>query len=347
MKDNNIYSNIFKKLSFNINIKPKFVLFLYKMIKYLLILLFPFFTYGQAIIKEFEDLINKKEYTKAETVLTSYINTNPNETRALELSGDSYALQNEWEEAALIFEQLIQVDAKNANYHYKYGEALGMKALRNNAFFSFFMMNKVKGEFLLAANLDNTHIDSRWALVVYYTELPGIIGGSIRKALEFTDQLQILSPVDGYLSKGYVYEYDNEVELAEENYKKAIEVGGSINCYNKLISFYKKNNEPEKAISIIEEAYIKLKINTLNYQLGEVSATFNLNLEKGGYSLNKYIKNFSSEDEYSIRWAYLRLAQIYKHKEDKFNALKWINKALSIQSEFELALKEKKLILNM
>jgi len=317
------------------------------MIKYLLILLFPFFTFGQTVIEEIEDLINSKEYTKAETILSRYLNTYSSETRTLELLGDTYALQNDWGEAVLIFEQLIQVETKNANYHYKYGQALGMKALRSNAFFALFMMNKVKGEFLLAAKLDTTHIDSRWALVVYYTELPGIIGGSIRKALSYSEELQLLSPVDGYLSKGYVYEYDNEDELAEENYKKAIEVGGSINCYNKLISFYKNNNEPQKAIFIIEEAYGKLYKNDLNYRIGEISAAFNLELDKGQNSLIKYIKNFSSQNEYSIELAYLRLAQIYRHKNDKKTALKWINKALVIKTEFEPAINEKKLIVTM
>ncbi len=317
------------------------------MIKYLLILLFPFFAFGQTVIEEIEGLINSKEYTKAETILTRYLNTYSSETRALELLGDTYALQNDWEEAVLIFEQLIQVETKNANYHYKYGQALGMKALSNNVFFALFMMNEVKEEFLLAANLDSTHIDSRWALVVYYTELPGIIGGSIKKALLYTEELHTISPVDGYLSKGYVYEYDNEDELAEENYKKAIEIGGSITCFNKLISFYEKNNEPKKAIFIIEEAYSNLKLNVLNYQLGEVSAVNNLDLEKGKNCLLKYIENFTSEKGIPIEWAYFRLAQIYKHQKDKVNALKWINKSLVIQSEFEPAIDEKKLIVTM
>jgi len=182
---------------------------------------------------------------------------------------------------------------------------------------------------------------------VYYTELPGIIGGSIKKALLYTEELHTISPVDGYLSKGYVYEYDNEDELAEENYKKAIEIGGSITCFNKLISFYEKNNEPKKAIFIIEEAYSNLKLNVLNYQLGEVSAVNNLDLEKGKNCLLKYIENFTSEKGIPIEWAYFRLAQIYKHQKDKVNALKWINKSLVIQSEFEPAIDEKKLIVTM
>lgn len=290
------------------------------MIKFLLILLIPLIAFGQTQVEEI---------------------------KVLEDLGNTYAQQNNWEEAVLVFEQLVEVEPNNANYHYKYGEALGRNALNSNKIFAFFRMNDVKEEFLIAAKLDTTHIETRWALVVFYTEIPGILGGSIQKALSYTEELQFLSPVDGYLSKGYVYEYDDETKLAEENYKKAIEIGGSITCFNKLISFYKNNKEAQKAIFTIEEAYKKLNINNLNYQLGEVSAVFNIDLEKGEKGLLKYVDNFSSKDEFSKEWAYLRLAQIYKHKEDKVNALQRINKALEIQPEFELAHKEKKWILNM
>ena len=44
-------------------------------------------------------------------------------------------------------------------------------------------------------------------------------------------ELEVLSKVDGYLAKGYIYEYDDEPELAEKYYKMAIEEGGSLNCF--------------------------------------------------------------------------------------------------------------------
>lgn len=292
-------------------------------------------------------LLKAKEYTEAETTLTNYLTTHPNEAKALELLGETYALQENWEAATTVFKTLVLKDTKNANYHFKYGGALAMKALRANKLYALFMMNEIKSEFLLAAKLDKTHIDSRWALVVFYTEFPGIIGGSIKKALEYTEELYLLSPVDGYLSKGYVYEFDGETKLAEKNYKKAIEVGGSITCFQKLTSFYEKNDAPQKAISTIEEAHKKLQRNSLNYQLGKVSAAYNLQLDKGANCLYKYIENFSPEDGIPIEWAYYRLAQIYRHKGDKDKAIIWIDKSLTVQSKFEPAILEKKRILNM
>ena len=98
-------------------------------------------------------------------------------------------------------------------------------------------------------------------------QVPGILGGSKHKALEFSDELQKLSPVDGYLAKGYIYEYDKEPEIAENFYKKAIHTGGSLVCYNTLTNFYIAQKQPQKAISNLKEAYSKYKEDQLLQQI--------------------------------------------------------------------------------
>jgi len=149
------------------------------------------------------------------------------------------------------------------------------------------------------------------------------------------------------LSKGYIYEHKEEAKLAEENYLKAVEVGGSFTCFQKLSNLYENEGEHQKAINTIEKANNKLQRNSLNYQLGKVSAAYNLELEKGKNCLLKYIDNYKSEDGIPLEWAYYRLAQIYRHKNDKTSALKWIENSLNFQPEFELAQLEKELILKM
>ncbi len=317
------------------------------MIKHLLILLFPFFVFGQSSFSEADSLFQNKEYSRAELQLNSILKETPNNIKTLELLGETYALQEKWEEAVEVFRKLVEIEPENAEYHYKYGGALGMKALRSNAVSAFFMIDNIEDEFLKTLTLDKNHIDAHWALVVYYTELPGILGGSIKKALKYSEELKTISLVDYYLSKGYVYEYDNEFELAEENYLKAVEVGGSLTCFQKLSDLYETEGSHQKAINTIEEANEKLQRNSLNYQLGKVSAAYNLELEKGENCLKKYIENYTPEDGIPLEWAYYRLAQIFKHKNDQQTALSWINKSLSFQPDFEPAQKEKKLILKM
>ena len=77
--------------------------------------------------------------------------------------------------------KLIKLKPGEADYHYKYGGCLGMKAKESNKFKALGMIDEVEESFLTAAKLDGKHIETRWALVMLYIELPGIIGGSEKK----------------------------------------------------------------------------------------------------------------------------------------------------------------------
>jgi len=314
--------------------------------KLLLCFLFPVFTMAQQTLDDVALLLEQKYYKQAETLVKPYVNANPTNQRAVELLGDAYGYQAKWDAAISQYETLVVMDPNKANFHYKYGGAMGMKALEVNKVSAFMLIDDIEDAFLKAAELDSKHINTRWALVELYMQLPGIVGGSVKKSLKYANELEALSKVDGYLAKGYIYEYDDEPELAETYYKRAITTGGSITCFDKLSSFYEKQQQPEKAIATIEASQKKHERNAVHYQIGEVAAEYNLQLEKGENCLKTYIENYSVEDGVPKAWANYRLAQIYKHQNRKKEALKHINLALAELPEIEVFSAEKSAILN-
>ncbi|TBN12440.1 tetratricopeptide repeat protein [Hyunsoonleella pacifica] len=292
-----------------------------------LLLLLPIIVFSQESLDEVEQLLEKKNFKKAESTVLTYLETHPEDTKALELLGDTYGHQEKWDLAIDTYEKLVEANPNIANYHYKYGGVLGMKALQNK-FKAIGFIGDIKSSFLKAAELDKNHIDARWALVELYMQLPGIFGGSKSKSLKYAEELETLSKVDGYLAKGYIYEYDDEPELAEDYYKKAIKEGGSLTCYKKLTTFYENKNEPQKALKTIEEAQKKHQRNALHYQIGKVAAEYNIELEKGEKCLQAYINNYSAKDGVPKAWAHYRLAQIHTYKNNKSQALTYIDLAL-------------------
>ncbi len=307
---------------------------------------FPFISFSQTQKEQASRFITNKEYHKAELVMKDYLVKYDNDEDALELLGDAFGYQKKWDEAIVQYKQLIEIDANKASYHYKYGGALGMKALTISKLRALGIIGDIKRSFLKAAELDPKHIDTRWALVELYMTLPGIVGGSKAKSMKYANELEALSKVDGYLAKGYIYEYDEEPELAEKFYKKAVAIGGSVTCFEKLTNLYESQNQPDKAIAIIEASQKKHNRNALHYQLGKVSADYNVQLNKGERCLLKYIENYTPADGVPKEWAYYRLSQIYKHKENQSKALEYINKALEIRDDFKQALQEKAILLN-
>lgn len=301
---------------------------------------------GQSDYAKASLFIKNKAYSKAEVLMRDFLKNNTSDEKAIELLGDAYGYQKKWNQAIVQYKKLIQLNQQKANYHYKYGGALGMKALTISKLRALGIISDIKTAFLTAAKLDPKHIDTRWALVELYMTLPGIVGGSKKKSLKYANELEGLSKVDGYLAKGYIYEYDDEPELAEKYYKKAVKVGGSLTCYEKLANHYQTQNQPEKAIETIETSQKKHQRNALHYQLGKVSADYNIQLEKGIKYLLKYLENYTTADGVPKEWAYYRLAQIYKHNNQPEKALSYINRALAIRANFNQAIEEKALILN-
>lgn len=318
------------------------------MIKWLFLFVFPILCYGQNGDNAFakaEMLFNKKQYSQAKPLLKSYLVSHPKDEKTLEYLGDIEGYTKNWDGAIPYYEQLVEIDAKNANYHYKYGGVLGMKALKVNKFTALTMVGDIREAFETAATLDPKHLDTRWALVEFYIQLPGIVGGSEKKAMAYADQLLKLSKVDGYLAHGYIAEYSDRSDDAEQNFKKALEVGGSVTCYEKLSEHYEKNEAPEKAQSVLLEGQETHETaNRLHYQFGKVAGQYGIGLDQGISCLNKYITNYSAKDGVPKDWAYLRLAQIYRHKGNKTKALEWVNKALKNRKNFKEALDEREAI---
>ena len=302
---------------------------------------------SQTDLEKTQQFLDNKQFSKAQDLMITYVEHHPNNRQAIELLGDVYGHQKKWDDAISNYRTLVELSPKTANYHYKYGGALGMKALSVSKIKALGIIGDVKQAFITASNLDPTHIEARWALVELYMQLPGIIGGSKSKAFKYAEELYHLSKVDGYLAKGYIHEYDKEFDLAEIQYKQAIGEGGSLHCYEKLTDLYAIQKQTTKAIANMEAAYNKHKKNLLNYKIGKMSADYSVHLDKGASHLKTYLQNYSKEDDMPKAWANYRLAQIYKHQKKKVDALNHIELAISQIPKENAFVKEKRAILSL
>lgn len=304
---------------------------LFVMKKYVVLFFLPFMALGQTAldVSKIEALIQQKKYEKAQNLIFDFIAGHPNDLQAIELLGDALSYQEKWDEAVTNYSKLVIADCNNADYQYKYGGALGMKALSINKLMALGLIGDIKRALIRAAELDPGHINARWALVEFYMQLPRIFGGSKSKSLHYADELEKLSKIDGYLAKGYIYEYDDEPKLAEKYYKMAINSGISVTGVDKLTNLYEKENQPVKAISNMEKAQKQYYRNALHYQIGKIAAEYNIELQKGEENLRAYIENYTAKDGVPKAWAHYRLAQIYSHKKNKHEALKYIDLALA------------------
>lgn len=224
--------------------------------KYILysFLLFPFLVFSQADFSQAEKLYNQVNYNQAKPILLEFLKENPNHLKALEYLGDIEGYSKSWDNAIYYYKKLKKLNPKDANYYYKYGGCLGMKAKECNKFKALGMIDEIKASFEKAIELNPNHIEARWALIELYLQLPGIVGGSERKAQKYANELLKISTVDGYLAKGHIAEYFSRFKEAEKNYSKAIVIGHSKNTFQKLYNLYcNKMKDFDKAKKLKKE----------------------------------------------------------------------------------------------
>ena len=116
--------------------------------KYLLFLLFPFLSFSQTSYQDLELLLEQKNYVKAEQLATPFVANNPTDLKAIEILGDTYGYQEKWDEAIEQYKKLVDLKPNVANYHYKYGGALGMKAVSVNKLSALVYLSDLKTSFL-------------------------------------------------------------------------------------------------------------------------------------------------------------------------------------------------------
>lgn len=191
---------------------------------------------------------------EAKQMFQDYLKSHPNHSKSIEYIGDIAGNQKQWNEAIEYYQKLKISFPKNANYWYKYGGALGMKAKESNKFKALGMIDEIEESFLMAAKLESKHVETRFALVMLYLELPGIIGGSEKKAQKYADELMRISSVQGFLAQGYIDAYFKRFVKAELNYKKAFEIEPSKITFEKLYDLYlNKLKDKSKATKLKDQ----------------------------------------------------------------------------------------------
>ncbi|ESU20891.1 hypothetical protein FCR2A7T_12110 [Flavobacterium cauense R2A-7] len=224
----------------------------------LLFLLFPILLWSQSDFEKAQKLFEQKKYASAKPLFESLLRQKPNDFKITEYLGDIAGHQKQWDVAIDYYKKLKTRFPKHADYYYKYGGAMGMKAKEVSKLQAIGMIDDIETAFETAAKLDTKHVETRWALVILYVELPGIVGGSEAKAQQYADELLQLSKVDGYLAKGYIDVYFKRYPKAEINYKKAHEIGNSKTTFEKLYDLYLNKIKDRQKAEDFKKEYQKI-----------------------------------------------------------------------------------------
>lgn len=275
-------------------------------------------SYSQSSMLEIQSALDQGRLVAAKKMLHQRVSENPNDAVSLAYLGDIAGFEKDWDTSMALYKNLVQTHPDNADYSFKYGAALGMKALSISKIQSVIYISDIKKYLEKAVELDSKHVQARRVLVELYIKLPGILGGSLDKAQGFADELEDLNRVDYFLAQAFILKEEKGLVESEVFFKKALE------AHQNLAS--------------------KKKRNILNYELGKAASDFEVYPQYGLKLLNEYIANFGYNDIYPLEWAYYNKAKLQAALMNKSEAIKSIDKALTLRGNFKEAELEKKRI---
>lgn len=277
--------------------------------------------FSQASFTEIQLALDQGKLETAKKILHKRLASNSGDAVATAYLGDIAGFEKDWDTAISLYKSLIQKYPDNVDYNFKYGAALGMKALSVSRLQSVMYVSDIKTYLEKAVELDPEHVEARRVLVELYVKLPGILGGSISKAKSYAGELKGLNKVDFYLAQAFIAREEEGPEEARPLFKRAIEV-------HRQLPGHKRRN-------------------ILNYELGKASSDGEVYLEYGLKLLNEYIENYNYEDIYPLELAFLNKAKIQAGLKNKSEAIISIDKALTLRGNFKEALIEKSRIQNL
>ena len=253
-------------------------------------------------LKELKDSLNKNSTSKLERKIA-----------------DLAFYYKDWDTAIDFYEKVV-LNAPKGDSYFRLSVAAGRKSLEVSRFYSISYLGKTKSALLKALEFQpNNPLFLRTAIEIFY-EIPYFLGGDKEFAKEKAALLYELDPVEGLMAKGYLNEKEENLVLAKFNYSKAI----------KLI------------LKEELEFVLNRERRDLAYELGRVTADFEINNELGITSLQFYLKNYNFIDNIALEWVYFNLAKISIKQKAMQKSKIYLEKALEIKPDFKQALLLKK-----
>lgn len=223
----------------------------------------------------------------------------------------------DWETSITYAQKAID-QKPTAQRYFLLGGAAGFRALEVSIFSSMKYINIMKPAFEEAMRLEPKNILYLRAQVDVLVALPSLLGGNIEEAQNIIDKLFKIDPLEGLLAQGSLYEKDKNLKRAKEVYQQAVDhLYQSLgNCNEDFITYLQKSRRD------------------LAYDLGRITADFDLNIFWGDCSLSYFESTYGLRDTVPKAWVYYQWLRLAKKAQNKGQLKSLINKANLLEKKF-------------
>jgi tetratricopeptide (TPR) repeat protein len=199
-------------------------------------------------------LINDQKYDEARADVEALLKKNSGDDAALHCMGMIYVAMGKSPEAIDWFEKAVKANDKSSAHHLWLGNAIGEQASHASKLKQPFLARRIKSEFDKAVELDPTSWEARHGLIQFYSQAPGVMGGSMDKAKEQAREIAKIDAIRGHLEMAALLERDKDLAGAERELNAIISTApDSALGYNSLGNFYRRQKRFSDAVTVYEK----------------------------------------------------------------------------------------------
>jgi len=142
-----------------------------------------------------------------------------------------------WREARAQLERATAEHPDDARAWSQLAQVVGGQAQKAGILKQMGLAKRFKREAEAAAALDPKHVRSRFGLVMFHCNAPGIAGGDKRKARALCDEIAAIDPVQGWLARAKLAEETKDTTAVEGYFRKAVATGNDYEARVTLASY--------------------------------------------------------------------------------------------------------------
>lgn len=250
------------------------------------------------------DLFDERKYPEAEEFFQKLSREHPENASVAYYTGRSYYQSRQIKEAVASLEKAVELDEKNAEYHYLLGMAYASHINGVGIFKKMGLAKKMKNAWFAALGLDENHRDSRIAVIGFYLNAPGIAGGSLEKGAKHLAILKQRYPGETFSMEGLLAEKKEQYADAEKAYRQTVDSNPIPRSLFNLASYLNRSKQLDEAAKLFKE-YLTLDLSWndpskayAHFRLGDIFADRKMNAEaREAFQLAKAGNNEKFLDE--------------------------------------------------
>lgn len=239
-------------------------------------------------------------------------------------------------------EQAVEQLPRSGNAWLWLGNAYGRKAQQVSMLGKPGWAGKCRDAYVKAVELAPGNPDARFALMQYYVQAPGFLGGGIDKAQAQVVELDKIGPAWGHMGRAILLASDDKDDEAVQAYRAAVAAEpGNYRALLGLISIHLGAKQNAQAREVVDAALARNPQDAVAlYMLGRIAVEDGQRIEAGIDGLDAFLALQDRPQELPLAAAWWRKGLLLEKAGRAAEALQALEKAVSLDGKLQGARKD-------